>query len=90
MLGSKNRIITKIKKINIFYIRECVVYQTVLSKFRLNHFTPRGTSGMTSMELLSLIFAGKNQEEDRVERQREGNKSDLSYSPTLPHYLMKK
>ena len=38
---------------------------------------------MTSMELLSLIFAGKNQEEDRVERQREGNKSDLSYSPTL-------
>ena len=45
---------------------------------------------MTSMELLSLIFAGKNQEEDRVERQREGNKSDLSYSPTLPHYLMKK
>ena len=78
MLGSKNTIITKIKKRNIFYIRECVVYQTVLSKFRLNHFTPRGTPGMTSLELLSLIFASKNQEEDRVERQREENKSQTS------------
>ena len=50
----------------------------VLSKFRLNHFTPRGTPGTTSMELLSLIFASKNQEEDRVERQREENKSQTS------------
>ena len=81
MLGSKNTIITKIKKRNIFSIREresvCCI-SDVLSKFRLNHFTPRGTPGTTSMELLSLIFASKNQEEDRVERQRDENKSQTS------------